>query len=59
MEDSIEADLLLHTIDASDPKIKEKIKVVDDILENINTRVDNDYDKNSLISFIKSGVANE
>jgi len=32
---------------------------VDDILENINTRVDNDYDKNSLISFIKSGVANE
>jgi hypothetical protein len=35
LEDSIEADLLLHTIDASDPKIKEKIKVVDDILENI------------------------
>lgn len=35
LEDSIEADLLLHTIDASDPKIKEKIKVVDDILEKI------------------------
>ena len=35
LEDSIEADLLLHTIDASDQKIKEKIKVVDDILEKI------------------------
>lgn len=35
LEDSIEADLLLHTIDASDPKIKEKIKIVDDILEEI------------------------
>lgn len=35
LEDSIEADLLLHAIDASDPKIKEKIKVVDDILEKI------------------------
>lgn len=35
LEDSIEADLLLHTIDASDSKIKEKIKIVDDILEEI------------------------
>lgn len=35
LEDSIEADLLLHVIDASDPKIEEKIKVVNDILENI------------------------
>lgn len=35
LEDSIEADLLLHTIDSSDPKIKEKIKIVDDILEKI------------------------
>lgn len=32
---------------------------IDDILESIDTKVDNDYDKNSLISFIKSGVANE
>ncbi|RKW23761.1 GTPase HflX [Candidatus Gracilibacteria bacterium] len=35
LEDSIEADLLLHVIDAGDPKIEEKIKVVDDILKNI------------------------
>lgn len=35
LEDSIESDLLLHVVDAWDPKIKEKIKVVDDILENI------------------------
>ena len=35
LEDSIEADLLLHVIDAWDPKIEEKIKVVDDILKNI------------------------
>ncbi len=35
LEDSIESDLLLHVVDASDPKIAEKIKVVDDILENI------------------------
>lgn len=35
LEDSIESDLLLHVVDASDPKIEEKIKIVDDILENI------------------------
>lgn len=35
LEDSIEADVLLHVIDASDPKLEEKIQVVDDILENI------------------------
>ncbi|MDA9128962.1 50S ribosome-binding GTPase [Candidatus Gracilibacteria bacterium] len=35
LEDSIESDLLLHVIDASDPKIEEKIQVVDDILEKI------------------------
>ncbi len=35
LEDSIESDLLLHVVDASDPKIDIKIKVVDDILENI------------------------
>ena len=31
---------------------------IDDVLQVINDTVDNDYDKNSLISFIKSGVAN-
>jgi GTP-binding protein HflX len=35
LEDSIEADLLLHVIDSSDPKVAIKIKVVDDILESI------------------------
>jgi GTP-binding protein HflX len=35
LEDSIESDLLLHVVDISDPKIEEKIKIVDDILENI------------------------
>ena len=31
---------------------------IDDILQVINDTVDNDYDKNSLINFIKRGVAN-
>ncbi len=35
LEDSIESDLLLHVIDCSDPKLEIKIKVVEDILENI------------------------
>ena len=35
LEDSIESELLLHVIDASDPKMAEKIQVVDDILESI------------------------
>ena len=35
LEDSIEADILLHVVDASDPKIDEKIQVVDDILTQI------------------------
>jgi GTP-binding protein HflX len=35
LEDSIESQILLHVIDASDPKVEEKIKVVDDILESI------------------------
>lgn len=35
LEDSIESQILLHVVDAADPKIEEKIKVVDDILENI------------------------
>lgn len=36
LEDSIEADLLLHVIDCSDPKLENKIQVVEDILEKIN-----------------------
>lgn len=35
LEDSIESDILFHVVDASDPKIDEKIQVVDDILEQI------------------------
>lgn len=35
LEDSIESDILLHVIDASDPKFEIKIKVVEEILESI------------------------
>lgn len=35
LEDSIESDLLLHVIDASDPKFDIKIRVVNEILESI------------------------
>lgn len=35
LEDSIEADLLLHVIDCSDQKLENKIQVVEDILEKI------------------------
>lgn len=35
LEDSVESDLLLHVIDASDPQVHEKIKIVDDILDEI------------------------
>ncbi len=35
LEDSIESDLLLHVIDASDPKLEIKIWVVDEILKSI------------------------
>lgn len=35
LEDSIESDVLLHVVDASDPKIDEKLQVVEDILEKI------------------------
>ena len=35
LEDSIEADLLLHVIDASDPFIQERIDVVNEILDKI------------------------
>jgi GTP-binding protein HflX len=35
LEDSVESNLLLHVIDASDPKLDEKIEVVEEILEKI------------------------
>jgi len=35
LEDSIESDVLFHVVDASDPKIHEKLQVVDEILERI------------------------
>ncbi len=35
LEDSIEADILLHVIDASDPKVLEKIDIVDSTLAHI------------------------
>lgn len=35
LEDSIESDLLLHVIDASDPFVEERISVVDEILKEI------------------------
>ena len=35
LEDSVESDLLLHVIDSSDPKLEEKIEVVEEILEKI------------------------
>jgi GTP-binding protein HflX len=38
LEDSIESQILLHVIDASDPKVTEKIRVVDDILLNIGAK---------------------
>lgn len=35
LEDSIESDLIFHVVDANDPKIDDKIKIVDDILSSI------------------------
>jgi len=35
LEDSIESDILLHIVDASDPKILDKIKIVDETLAKI------------------------
>lgn len=38
LEDSIESELLLHVVDASDPWISEKIKIVDDTLAYIGAK---------------------
>lgn len=35
LEDSVESDLLLHVVDANDPRIAEKIAIVQDTLEHI------------------------
>jgi GTP-binding protein HflX len=35
LEDSVQADVLLHVVDASDPMIEDKIQVVEDILDQI------------------------
>lgn len=35
LEDSIESDLLLHVVDAGDPKVYEKMAIVDETLEKI------------------------
>ncbi len=38
LEDSIESDMLLHVIDASDPFIDERIQIVNDILDKIGAK---------------------
>lgn len=38
LEDSIESDLLLHVVDAGDPKVYEKIAIVDETLEKIGAK---------------------
>lgn len=38
LEDSIESDLLLHVIDAADPKVFEKVAVVNETLEKIGAK---------------------
>ncbi|MCT4617768.1 MAG: GTPase HflX [Candidatus Gracilibacteria bacterium] len=43
LEDSIESKILLHVIDASDKKLDEKIKIVDDILFQIGATQDKIY----------------
>lgn len=43
LEDSIEADILLHVIDASDPKVLDKIDIVDTTLAHIGAEQDRIY----------------
>lgn len=38
LEDSVEADILLHVVDVTDPMIADKIDVVDEILDSIGAR---------------------
>ncbi|MDD3794158.1 MAG: GTPase HflX [Candidatus Gracilibacteria bacterium] len=53
LEDSIEADLLLHVIDCSDEKMDLKIKVVEEILQNIHANADVIYVFNKIDSLPK------
>lgn len=43
LEDSIESDILFHVVDAWDPKIAEKIQVVDTILDRIGAKQEKIY----------------
>lgn len=43
LEDSIESDLLLHIVDAHDPWIEQKIKLVDDTLFQIGANQEKLY----------------
>jgi len=55
LEDSIESDILFHVVDASDPKIWEKIEVVDTILDTIGANQPRIYvfNKTDLIEWHK------
>ena len=48
LEDSIESDILFHVIDASDPKMQEKIEVVESILERIGAKQQRYYIYNKI-----------
>lgn len=56
LEDSIEADILLHVVDASDPKIDEKIQVVDDILASIGATQKKLYVFNKIDNLAKKSL---
>ncbi len=53
LEDSIESDILFHVIDASDPKMPEKIQVVEDILERIWAKQERVYIYNKVETLSK------
>lgn len=57
LEDSIEADILLHVVDASDPKIDEKIQVVDDILISIGATQKKLYVFNKIDNLSKKSLS--
>ncbi len=48
LEDSIESHVLLHVIDASDPLVRDKIEIVDDILEWIGATQEKIYVLNKI-----------
>lgn len=66
LEDSIESDILFHVIDSSDPKMEEKIKIVDDILERIGAIQPKIYIFNKIddipekrLNFLKKSLRNK